>query len=113
MIISKLEFSKKILLKCSIPAYAVNYQKSPIYIKDFNILLRFNKKNNYLSLIDIKDRTRQKISQNLKVKKEKITFLYKSNFEYDDYKLSSILTAIVIDDLEWYRNYKLEKILTC
>jgi hypothetical protein len=116
MNIRKIEFSKKVIIVYEIPIYAHNYLLSdPIFIENIKIKVRYFKDNNnhnYLSLIPIKDFFRRKISMSLKVKLKNISFLYKTNYNFENYKLSSIPTAIVIDSISWIRNYKIEKIVT-
>jgi hypothetical protein len=107
------EYTKKVIFRYNIPIYIINKNNHILLYKDTKILVRYlrNTDTNFLTYIPIKDAYKRNISMNLGVKMKSISFLIKTLYIHDKYKLSSIPSAIIIDDLEFFRKVKIENII--
>lgn len=112
----------KIQLTYKVPIFAIINERHSIKVIDLvEVKVRYEIKKDELRhhnelpvyhMIKFKERFMQQFSQKWKIKKTKILFQRKSGtISTGDHLISGLYTGFIFDDIPWYRDYQITKIL--
>lgn len=103
-----------IVIKYKIPIFATTNNNSVVVISSLKIRLKYKRldSTDIYNLVPIRKRFYELFSQNWSIKKGRILTQRKSGLiNIDGYLINGIYVGIILDDISWYRDYKINKLL--